>query len=131
MEKPKNVYARPMGMNYGGSLLEGMGYQAEGDKGGKIGFNCNSIINKIYLKQRIKAKKLEYLCTLICYLLRPATREGPACFLDQGRPSGSHRCVHQEAQAGYRGVRISWQRVLIASATAGSKNQPTSKQPST
>ena len=25
MEKPKNLYVRPMGMNWGGGMLEGMG----------------------------------------------------------------------------------------------------------
>ena len=37
MEKPKNLYARPMGMNWGGGdCWREEGYQAEGGKGGKI-----------------------------------------------------------------------------------------------
>ena len=48
MEKPKNLYARPMDMNYGGGMMVGGGYLAERNKGEKKWDNCNSMINKIY-----------------------------------------------------------------------------------
>ena len=37
MEKPKNLYAQPMDMNYGGDCWRERRYQMEGGKGGKLG----------------------------------------------------------------------------------------------
>ena len=52
MEKPKNLYARPMDMNLrrrgiGGRKAESVG----GGQRGKKWDNCNSITNRIYLKK--------------------------------------------------------------------------------
>ena len=51
MEKPKNLYVRPMDMNKGGGAnVGGKGCAGQrGINGGKWD-NCNSLINKIYLK---------------------------------------------------------------------------------
>ena len=49
MEKPKNLTFIIHGHEIKVGLLEGSGYQSEGAKRGN-GDNCNSIINKIYLK---------------------------------------------------------------------------------
>ena len=38
-------------------MLMGGGYRAEGNKGEKKWDNCNSIINKIYLKKKKKSKR--------------------------------------------------------------------------
>ena len=43
MEKPKNLYVKPMDMNYRGEC----GWEQRGIKQGKWD-NCNSLINKIY-----------------------------------------------------------------------------------
>ena len=52
MEKPKNLYVWPMAIKVGGWQREGE-YNAEGNKReGKNWDNCNSIINKIYLKKK-------------------------------------------------------------------------------
>ena len=50
MEKPKNLYIQPMGINYGeGMMVAGTGKR--GIKSRNKWDNCNSIINKIYLKK--------------------------------------------------------------------------------
>ena len=51
MEKPKNLYVRPMDMSCGGEggVRRG-GARWRGNKGEKKWDNCNSIINKIYFK---------------------------------------------------------------------------------
>ena len=51
MEKPKNLYARSMDMNWGVWLLERRGVPGGGEQRGKNWGNCNSIINKIYFKK--------------------------------------------------------------------------------
>ena len=37
MEKPKNLYVRPMDMNWGGGNMGGEVCRAQGNKGGKMG----------------------------------------------------------------------------------------------
>ena len=58
MEKPKNLYVRPMDMNYGGVMQVGGGCRMEGNKWGKMD-NCNSITNKIYFNKR-KIPKIRF-----------------------------------------------------------------------
>ena len=50
MEKPENLHLRPMDMNMGGGCWREEWSRAEREKGKKKWDNCNSIINKIYLK---------------------------------------------------------------------------------
>ena len=52
MEKPKNLYVWPMDMNLERGNAGGSGFAGwRGIKGIKKWDNCNSIINKIYLKK--------------------------------------------------------------------------------
>ena len=53
MEKPNNLYAQPMDMNWvGGIAGVKWGIKQRGTKGGNWN-NYNSIINKIYLKRKV------------------------------------------------------------------------------
>ena len=62
MEKPKNLYVRPKDMKLrGGGNAEGNGDTRweVGIKGRKKWDNSNSIINKIYQKNKIKCQRLK------------------------------------------------------------------------
>ena len=57
MERPKTCTTHGHDLR-GEGMLVGGGVQGKGDKGKKKWDNCNSIINKIYLKNKNKIMKI-------------------------------------------------------------------------